>query len=57
MKYTAHITLLQAGEEVTLYFRNLTKKDAEAIHRVMDKNYSYVNSSADVISYGWEEQK
>lgn len=56
-KYTAHITLNQAGEEVTLYFSNLTKKDAEAIHRVMDKNYSYVNSSADVLNYGWEVQE
>jgi hypothetical protein len=56
-KYTAHITLCQAGEEIVLHFSNLSKKDAEAIHRVVDKNYSHITSSADVISYGWEEQK
>lgn len=56
-KYTAHINLCQAGEEIVLYFSNLSKKDAEAIHRVMDKHYSHITSSADVLSYGWEEQK
>jgi len=56
-KYTAHINLRQEEKEIVLYFNNLSKKDAEAIYRVMDKHYSHITSSADVLSYGWEEQK
>jgi hypothetical protein len=56
-KYTAHINLRQEEKEIVLYFNNLSRKDAEAIHRVMDKHYSHITSSADVRSYGWEEQK
>jgi len=56
-KYSAHITLRQEEKEIVLYFSNLSKKDAEAIHRAMDDHYSHITSSAEVLNYGWKEQK
>lgn len=53
-RYSAQIHLRQNNEDIVLYFSGLTKKEAETVNKVMDENYSYPYSSAEVTMYGWE---
>jgi hypothetical protein len=52
-KYEVHIKLDQEGKKISLYFNNLTLRQAQTLHLLMDDNYSHVHSSAEVDSYGW----
>lgn len=53
-RYSAHITLRQNDQEITLYFSRLTKKEAETVHKVLEDNYSHITSSAELARFGWE---
>ena len=53
-KYSAHIVLRHNNEDISLYFSGLSKREAETVHRIMEKNYSHITSSAAVTRYGWE---
>ena len=53
-RYSAHIRLHQNEQDIALYFTGLTKKEAETMHKVLEKNYSHVTSSGDLVSFGWE---
>jgi hypothetical protein len=54
-KYSAHVELRQDGQRVVMYLNGLTKREAETLYRVLDRNYSHTTSSAELVRYGWEE--
>lgn len=53
-RYSAHIVLRQNDQDISLYFSGLSKREAETVHRIMEKNYSYPYSTAEVTMYGWK---
>jgi hypothetical protein len=53
-RYSAHIKLRQNDQEITLYFTGLTSKEAATVHKVLEKNYSHITSSAELARFGWE---
>ena len=56
-KYRMYINLEQDGRKIVLNFTNLSKKEAETLHKLMEENYSYPTSNAEVLLFGWSSIK
>lgn len=56
-KYRMYINLEQDGRKIVLNFANLSKKEAETLHKLMEENYAYHASSAEVLLFGWSSIK